>query len=65
MIIAKKIMLVMILAESWPFLVDRKVKWEEERMGLLHSRTVVSMCAQQDTCNYAAHTAHDHSSLHF
>lgn len=55
----------MTLAESWPFLVDRKVKWEEERMGLLHSRTVVSMCAQQDTWNHAAHTAYDHSYLHF
>lgn len=40
-------MLIKILAKSWPFLGDRKVKWEEERMGLLHSRTVVSMCAQQ------------------
>lgn len=34
-------------------------------MELLHSRTVVSVQAQQGTCSHAAHRACDHSITHF
>lgn len=36
--------LIKVLAKSRPFLGDREVKWEKERKGLLHSRTLASVC---------------------
>lgn len=38
------VVLIKILAKSWPFLDGREAKWEDERKGLLRSRTLASVC---------------------